>query len=199
VIWILVKFIDILRNFIKIFGGKMRKFLIGFLMYIIFILLYFLQANFFSWFTIAGVSPNIFIIYILFIGLFTDNKFSLIMSLLTGLTLDLVAGRTLGITALIFSLVSIVAGYFEKNFSKENKITIIIMVIGTTMACEILNYFLNVLILEIPAEILAFSKILIIETIYNIFIINIFYKLILKSGVILERQFKQKNILTRYF
>ncbi len=177
----------------------MRKFLIGFLMYIIFILLYFLQANFFSWFTIAGVSPNIFIIYILFIGLFTDNKFSLIMSLLTGITLDLVAGRTLGITALIFSLISIVAGYFEKNFSKENKITIIIMVVGMTMACEILNYFLNVLILEIPAEILAFSKILIIETIYNIFIINIFYKLILKSGVTLERQFKQKNILTRYF
>lgn len=168
-------------------------------MYIIFILLYFLQTNFFSWFTIAGVSPNIFIIYILFIGLFTDNKFSLIMSLFTGITLDLVVGRTLGITALIFSLVSIVAGYFEKNFSKENKITIIIMVIGMTLACESLNYFLNVLILEIPAEVFAFSKILIIETIYNIFIINIFYKLILKSGVALERQFKQKNILTRYF
>jgi len=184
---------------LKFFGGKMRKFLIGFLMYIIFILLYFLQTNFFSWFTIAGVSPNIFIIYILFIGLFTDNKFSLIMSLFTGITLDLVVGRTLGITALIFSLVSIVAGYFEKNFSKENKITIIIMVIGMTLACESLNYFLNVLILEIPAEVFAFSKILIIETIYNIFIINIFYKLILKSGVALERQFKQKNILTRYF
>ena len=177
----------------------MKKFLIGLLMYFIFILLYFIQADFFNWFTIAGVGPNIFIIFILFLGLFTDNKFSICIALLTGITLDLVIGKTLGVTAIMFCLVAIIANYFDKNFSKDNKFTILIMVIGMTIICEIANYFLNIIILEIPVEIEAFSMILLIEVFYNSMLILIFYNAFLKLGAILERQFKQKNILTRYF
>lgn len=177
----------------------MKKFLIGVLTYIVFIFLYFVQADFFSWFTIAGISPNIFIIFILFLGLFTDNKFSIIMALLTGITLDLVIGKTVGVTAIMFCLVAIIANYFDKNFSKESKLTIMIMVIGMTIICETANYFLNVLILEVPVEIIAFIKILAIEVLYNAILTLIFYEFILKIGCKLERQFKQKNILTRYF
>ena len=115
----------------------MKKFVIGVITYFIFIILYFIQANFFGWFTIAGISPNIFVIYILFLGLFTDNKFSLIMALLTGITLDLVIGKTLGATAILFCLISIIANYFDKNFSKDNKFTILIMVIGMTLVFEV--------------------------------------------------------------
>ena len=177
----------------------MKKFFIGLLMYIIFIVLYFLQADFFSWFTIAGISPNIFVIFILFIGLFTDNKFSLILALLTGITLDLIGGRTLGVTAILFMLIAIAARYFDKNFSKENKFSIIIMVVGMTIGFEVINYFLNVVILEISAEIRAFLKILSIEILYNVLLTIILYRLILKLGSLLEGQFRQKNILTRYF
>lgn len=177
----------------------MKKFLIGICMYIFFIFLYFLQSDFFSWFTIAGISPNLFIIFILFLGLFTDNKFSLIIAILSGVTLDLALGRVLGITGLLFGLIAIVAGYFDKNFSKENKFTLVIMVIVMTVAAEVVNYFLNVLIQEIPAEIGAFVKILSIETLYNVMLTIILYKLILKFGMLLERQFRQKRILTRYF
>jgi len=177
----------------------MKKFLIGICMYIFFIFLYFLQSDFFSWFTIAGVSPNIFIIFILFLGLFTDNKFSVIIAILSGVTLDLALGRVLGITGLLFGLIAIIAGYFDKNFSKENKFTLVIMVVVMTIATEVVNYFLNVLIQEIPAEIGAFVKILSIETLYNVMLTIILYKLMLKLGMLLERQFRQKNILTRYF
>lgn len=177
----------------------MKKIVIGVITYFIFIILYFIQANFFGWFTIAGISPNIFVIYILFLGLFTDNKFSLIMALLTGITLDLVIGKTLGATAVLFCLISIIANYFDKNFSKDNKFTILIMVIGMTLVFEVTNYFLNALILEIPIEIEAFSKILLVEVIYNTILTFIFYNCFIKLGAILERQFKEKNILTRYF
>lgn len=177
----------------------MKKFVIGVITYFIFIILYFIQANFFEWFTIAGISPNIFVIYILFLGLFTDNKFSLIMALLTGITLDLVIGKTLGATAILFCLISIIANYFDKNFSKDNKFTILIMVIGMTLVFEVTNYFLNALILEIPIEIEAFSKILLVEVIYNTILTIIFYNAFIKLGALLERQFKEKNILTRYF
>ena len=161
-----------------------KKFLIGIAMYVVFIILYFIQADFFSLFTIAGISPNIFIIFILFLGLFTDNLFSIIMALLTGI---------------IFSIVAIIAGYFDKNFSKDNKITIMIMVVGMTIVCEIVNYFLNAAILESLIELKSFIRILLIETLYNAILTIIFYGAIIKLGYKLERQFKQKNILTRYF
>lgn len=177
----------------------MKKFLIGICMYIFFIFLYFMQSDFFSWFTIAGISPNIFIIFILFLGLFTNNKFSMAIAVLIGVTLDLVLGRALGITGLLYGLIAIIAGYFDKNFSKENKFTLVIMVIVTTLVCEILNYFISAWTLEISVEMMAFIKILIIETLYNVMLTLIFYQLILKAGMLLERQFRQKNILTRYF
>lgn len=177
----------------------MKKFLIGVASYIVFIILYFVQADFFSWFTIAGVSPNLFIIFILFLGLFTDNTFSIIMALLTGITLDLVVGRTVGITAIMFCLVSIIAGYFDKNFSKESKFTIMIMVIGMTIICETINYLLNAFLVEMPIEMTSFVKILMIEVLYNGILTIIFYDLFLKLGYKLEKMFKQKNILTRYF
>ena len=60
----------------------MKKILIGIITYIVFLLIYFLQANFFSWFTIAGVSPNLFIMLILFLGLFSGGTFSMIMGLI---------------------------------------------------------------------------------------------------------------------
>lgn len=177
----------------------MKKFLIGIAMYVFFIILYFIQADFFGWFTIAGIGPNIFIVFILFLGLFTDNLFSIIMALLTGITLDLIVGRTACISPIIFSLVAIIAGYFDKNFSKDSKITIMIMVVGMTIIYETVNYFLNAAILESIVEIKSFVKILFVETLYNAILTIIFYGAIVKLGYKLERQFKQKNILTRYF
>lgn len=177
----------------------MKKVLIGILIYVVFLAFYFLQANFFSWFTIAGISPNIFIILILFIGLYTDNKFSIILSLLIGITLDLVVGKTLGVTAITFALIAIICGYFDKNFSKDNKLSIIILIISITVICEVITYLLNCLILETSIETTAFIKILSIEVFYNAILTFIFFNLILKVGTTLERQFKQRNILTRYF
>lgn len=55
------------------------------------------------------------------------------------------------------------------------------------------------MIIESVVEIKAFVKILFIETLYNAILTIILYGAIVKLGYKLERQFKQKNILTRYF
>ena len=39
-----------------------------------FFVIYFLQANFFTWFNIAGIMPNLYVILELFIGLFMKRK-----------------------------------------------------------------------------------------------------------------------------
>lgn len=177
----------------------MKKILLGVLSYIIFLILYFIQTNFFSWFTIAGISPNLFIIFILFLGLFTDNIFSIVLALITGITLDFAGAKTVGITALMFCTIAIIASYFDKNFSKENKISIIVMIVGMTIVFEGASYFLNAFIMDTTIEGVIFLRILAIEILYNTLLSLIFYGLIMKAGYRLERTFKHKNILTRYF
>jgi len=73
-------------------GGKMKKFLTIICIFIVFIILYFLQANFFSWFTIAGIKPNLFIILALFLGLYMGEIYGVIIGSILGIILDFFIG-----------------------------------------------------------------------------------------------------------
>ena len=177
----------------------MKKILAIIYLFIAFFILYFLQANFFSWFTIAGIKPNLFIIFILFIGLFAGKKIGALLGLFIGLYLDLLLGRTIGISGILLGAIGIIGEYLDKNFSKESRFTIMLMVAGATFIYEIGGYIFSIIRLGVPIEIISFAKILLIEIIYNIIITVIVYPLIRKLGYALENTFKTKNILTRYF
>ena len=68
----------------------MKKVIINIVLILTFFIIYFLQANFFSWFNIAGIMPNLFVVLALFIGLFTNRTMGTIYGVLTGLILDFV-------------------------------------------------------------------------------------------------------------
>ena len=169
------------------------------LLILAFLIIYFLQANFFTWFTIAGVKPNLFVIYILFIGLFAGKKLGLILGILFGVYLDIVIGRQIGISGIMLGAIGLLGEYLDKNFSKESRITIMLMIAGSTVIYEVGCYIFNIIALGTSIEILAFIKILLIEVIYNILIAIVIYSLIQRLGHALEEVFKTKNILTRYF
>lgn len=178
---------------------NLKKVVAVILVIVAFLIIYFLQANFFTWFTIAGVKPNLFIIYILFIGLFAGKKLGLILGIIFGLFIDIVIGRQIGISCVMFGIIGLLGEYLDKNFSKESRITIMLMIAGSTVIYELGCYIFNVITLDINVEIISFLKILLIETIYNILISIVIYALIQKLGHALEEIFKTKNILTRYF
>ena len=169
------------------------------LLILAFLIIYFLQANFFTWFTIAGVKPNLFVIYILFIGLFAGKKLGLILGIFFGVYLDIVIGRQIGISGIMLGAIGLLGEYLDKNFSKESRITIMLMIAGSTVIYEVGCYIFNIIALGTSVEILAFIKILLIEVIYNILIAIVIYSLIQRLGHALEEVFKTKNILTRYF
>lgn len=177
----------------------MRKTVIALGLILIFFIVFFLQANIFSSFTIAGITPNLFVIYVLFIGLFANQFFGISFGVLFGLILDFVYGKVIGTTAVMLCVIGYLGSYFDKNFSKENKLTIIMMVAGATVIYEFGLYFLNSLILNFDREYFAFLKIVLIETLYNSLLSIIFYPLIQKTGYLVDRTYKKNNILTRYF
>ena len=166
---------------------------------LIFIIINFLQVNFFSWFTIRGIKPNLFILLILFLGLFTGKKIGSICGFIFGFIIDLLIGKTIGFTSIFLGLIGLLGEYFDKNFSKDSRLTIILMTVGSTVIFEICMYIVNIIKFQIPVEILPFILTLLIETIYNVFIVVIIYPGMKKLGYYLENIFKNKKLLTRYF
>lgn len=166
---------------------------------IVFLISYFLQVNFFNWFTIGGVSPNLFIIIALFLGLFAGKRLGIPMGIVLGILLDFFANKKIGISAIMLGIVGGLGGILDKNFSKDSKMTIILMTIAITAVYEIGVYILNSMIISINIEIIPFIKILLIEILYNIIITIIFYPLLQKAGYYIEDSFRGKQILTRYF
>lgn len=177
----------------------MKKFFINIILIIIGFIIYFLQSNFFNTFTIAGVKPNLFVIYILFIGLFGNKIIGIAYGVVVGIFLDLLFNETIGPNLLSFVFVSIIAILFDKNFSKDSRITIMFMVFGTTLFFELVSYFVSFILYSINIDMIDFIKILIIEIVYNIMLTIVLYPLIQKFGYYIENEYKGNKILTRYF
>lgn len=177
----------------------MKKIIVNILFVITFLILYYLQLNFFSWFRIAGVMPNLFVILVFYIGLFAGRSMGLTYGIIFGLLLDLLVGEKVGMTAIMLGIIGIIGGILDKNFSKESRLTIMIMVVGTTLIYEIGMYILRYAILNSSIEILSFCKILLAEIVFNILITIILYPLIQKTGHSVENEYKGSKILTRYF
>ena len=100
---------------------------------------------------------------------------------------------------MMLAIIGLIGGIFDKNFSKESRISIIIMVIVSTLLYEIGSYLVGYLIYSYSLEMIEFSKTLLIETIYNILITIILYPLIQNLGYKIEGEYKNSKILTRYF
>lgn len=177
----------------------MKKNISIFLICIAFIIIYILQANFFSWFTIAGVKPNLFVIFIVFLGLFGGKYMGVISGVISGLLLDIFIGKSVGISAIMLGVVGIIARILDKNFSKDSKLTIILMIMATTFVYELGSYIINTIIFSYEVAIWNFIKILLTEIFYNAILTIILYPLLQRLGFSLEEIYKENKILTRYF
>ena len=177
----------------------MKKFFIVFCLIISFLITYIMQVNFFSWFNLAGIKPNLFVILVLTIGLFSGKGIGTTFGIFFGLSLDFFIEKSIGISGIMLGIIGFIGGYLDKNFSKDSRITMITMVAMSTIIYELgiclLNYFIN----SAQITLIYFIRTLLIELIYNTIITIIIYPLILKLGYKIEETFKENKILTRYF
>ena len=177
----------------------MKKILTLIAIIITFFIIYFLQANFFTWFTINGVMPNLFVIFVLWIGLFIGKKSGLIFGLLFGIYIDILIGKTIGLSGIMLGIIGLIAEYIDKNFSKDSRLTIMLIIAASTAIYEIGIYIFQIIKWKISPEILPFIQTLLIEILFNVILSIILYPIIQKLGNLAESKFKSKTILTRYF
>lgn len=177
----------------------MKKVISTLIIFIAFLIAYFLQANFFSWFNIAGIKPNLFIILIIFVGAFSNKYYGIGVGIVMGLLLDFFIGKAIGLNAIILGLAGFAGKALTKNFSRDNKMTMIILVLISTFVCELISYVFQIILFGLKIEILNFIKIIIMEILYNTILLIIFYPLLQKFGKILQKAFTENKILTRYY
>lgn len=177
----------------------MKKFFINLCLVLIALLIYFLQSNFFSWFTIAGVKPNLFVIYILFIGLFGNRTMGTIYGITVGMILDYLLEEKVGTNLIGLATIGFLATVFDRNFSKDSRMTIMFMTFGSTIIFEVMTYITKYILYSTNIEIFNFIIILLVEVLYNIILTIILYPMLQKFGYYIENEYKGNKILTRYF
>ena len=82
----------------------MKKIFINIAIIISFIIIYLLQANFFTWFKIAGIMPNLLIILMLYIGLFMGKRVAITYGIIFGILVDIFISRRIGITSIMLAI-----------------------------------------------------------------------------------------------
>ncbi len=174
----------------------MQKFKSILIIILMFFLVYFLQVNFFSWFNIAGVMPNLFITLVLFVGLFIGKKIGIVYGLCVGIILDSLVGRVIGPNAILLGIVGYLGEVYDRNFSKNKKISVILLNIVCTVLYEVILYCFYIIKFKINIEVWLFIEKLVIENIYNTLILIIFFKPLCQLGSYLERNFKDRLFLT---
>ena len=178
---------------------KMKKILIHIALILTFIVIYLLQTIFFSQFTIAGIMPNLFAILMLYIGLYMGRTMGIIYGIIYGIFIDLWIGKNIGLTSIVLAIIGVISGLLDKTFSKDSRITVLIMGAVCTIIYEIILYFMQYMVMEINIEIVQFIKMLSIEVIYNVLLIIILYPMIQRIGFSIQDLFKENRILTRYY
>lgn len=108
--------------------------------------------------------------------------------------IDLTYGEVVGITPAMLCLVGFIATIFDSLWSKDEKISIIIMVVLSTFIFEFGSYFIKSVVLDFKVELGTFFKILLWEEIYNVILTIIFFGLIKKLGYTMERKLKRSNM-----
>lgn len=177
----------------------MKKILVTISFFIVFLLIYFLQTNFFSWYNISGIQPNVFIIFALFIGLFLGKNHGAIYGICFGIILDLFIGKRIGFNGIMLGMAGALGGILDKSFSKESRITFMIMTMFVTILCEFISYTIQIFIIKAQPAFAAFMRIITIEALYNAILVIIFYPLILKLGEKTEEAFSKSKSLIKFY
>lgn len=169
------------------------------LFFLIYFAIYFLQVNFFSWFNINGVKPNLFVVLVLLIGLYTNSKIGQVLGFIIGLLTDFLFSNSIGVSAVLFMFIGYVSEPLQNRFPKNSKITLMIMSTIITVVYELIKACYRYMFFSSQIGFVEFTYTLLIELIFNVLLIIILYPAINKFSLFVDDTFNGKDSLTKYF
>jgi len=127
-----------------------------------------------------------------------NKKIATVFGFLIGIYLDILTGKQVGISAIVLAFIGYICGFLDKSFSKESKLTIILMVVSSTFVYEVVVYLFTSISNNVPLDVLGFIKILLIELLFNGLLTIILYPIIRDLGDLVERIFKINKANSSY-
>lgn len=165
----------------------MRKLIVALFILVCFVL----QSSVFTWFSFAGIIPNLMIILTSAFGFMRGEKEGLLIGFFCGLFSDIFFGEFLGFYALVLMYIGFINGKFSRIFYPEDIKLPIALIVISDISYGLLCYILLFLLrgkLNLPYY---FTRIILPEALYTIVITMFLYPLILKVNEKLEAKEKR--------
>lgn len=173
----------------------MRKTLTSVIVFCVISISIFLQANLLEVIPLNGTSANMGIILVASLGLICGKFVGGVTGAVYGLIYDIAFGRAIGIYTGMYILVGLVSGTLNKNFSKDNKVSMILLISIITAIFEAVLYLFFILFRNYDFELQGFVFITIKEILYNTILILMLYKFLIWFGEMINKSKKSYYLL----
>ena len=135
-----------------------------------------------------SVISNIGIVFVIMLSVKSNENIGGAIGILFGALLDTFYGLSLGKNILLYFLVGYGSGKIKRKISIDNNISIVILTITVTVIFELANLlFVFLEFRNASFELSYIVKVLILESIYNIFLTYVFYIPFSSWGEVLNR------------
>ena len=146
-----------------------------------------LQTSVFELIKLAGIAPNILLIFISSIAVMRGQKPGMIVGFFSGLLMDIFYGSTIGGFAFLYMMFGFVDGFFHRIYYVEDVLLPMIMISLNDFIYNIIIYVVFFLMRN-RLDFLGYLKdVMLPEMIYTILITLFFYKILVRINLRLKR------------
>lgn len=154
----------------------MRNFWVGLICFFIIILAIYLQLNLFNTLPLFGTKANFGIVLVSAISIFCGYKIGVSFGITYGLISDVMFGKSFGMYILLYFAMGFLVGKINNGFSRDNKSSLLMIVILSTIVFEIVQAILYAICYKYDFALFRFIHVIIFESIYNIILASIIFK-----------------------
>lgn len=143
---------------------------------------------------LAGTTPNLLLIITSCFGFMRGKKEGLYVGFFCGILVDVFfGGGILGINAFIYMLMGYINGYFHRVFYPEDVKLPLVFVAISDLTYSIITFIMFFLLRTRMNFFSYLRQIIIPEVVYTVLVTILFYRLILKLNMALEKAEREKE------
>ena len=154
-----------------------------------------IQINLLNNFKILGVIPNIGIVLVCALGIVDGTHVGGVTGLVYGLIVDINFGKSVGVFMMLYLIIGVIAGYLKNKISKDNKLSLVFMVLITTIIFELINCGVSVMLYGTEFSFIYLMKVIFIEEAYNMFITFVLFRPLIYWGEYINRSMDSYYLL----
>jgi cell shape-determining protein MreD len=137
----------------------------------------FFQSNFFTWFNIFGIMPNLFLCLVIVLAVYLKRVDALIWSGIIGIWTALIYSTNVN-NIVFFVILSFVVSKIKSSFSTEVKLNLLLIVFFSGFLYNTAYYIFKCLKNSLSLDLTMFAKTFMIEGFFNIMLVLLFYEFI---------------------